>query len=247
MQPRKIVSHEEWLVARKAHLAKEKEFTRARDKLSAERRTLPWVKVEKAYAFDALDGKKTLADLFDGHSQLLVYHFMLGPSWEAGCPSCSLLADHFDGAAVHLAQRDLTLLAVSRAPLPKIEAYKRRMGWRFPWVSSYGSDFNSDYHVSFGPEDEARGEVYYNYATQDFGSDEMPGASVFYRDAKGDIFHTYSAYARGLDILVGAYNFLDLTPKGRDEDALPWPMAWVCRHDEYEDVAKSGSCCHPPR
>jgi predicted dithiol-disulfide oxidoreductase (DUF899 family) len=243
MQPRKIVSRDEWLVARKAHLAKEKELTQARDKLSAERRALPWVKVDKDYVFDTPQGNKSLADLFDGRSQLLVYHFMLGPNWVEGCPSCSLLADHFDGAAVHLAQRDVTLLAVSRAPLPEIEAYKRRMGWRFPWVSSYGNDFNSDYHVSFGPDDEARGEVDYNYATQGFISDEMPGASVFYRDTKGDIFHTYSAYARGLDILIGAYNFLDLTPKGRDEDALPWTMAWVRRHDEYEGVAKSHSCC----
>jgi predicted dithiol-disulfide oxidoreductase (DUF899 family) len=243
MQPRKIVSRDEWLVARKAHLAKEKELTQARDKLSAERRTLPWVKVDKDYIFDTPKEKKSLADLFDGRSQLLVYHFMLGPNWVEGCPSCSLLADHFDGAAVHLAQRDVTLLAVSRAPLPEIEAYKRRMGWRFPWVSSYGNDFNSDYHVSFGPDDETRGEVDYNYATQDFICDEMPGASVFYRDAKGGIFHTYSAYARGLDILIGAYNFLDLTPKGRHEDALPWTMAWVRRHDEYEGVAKSDSCC----
>ena len=243
MQPHKVVSREEWLTARKAHLAKEKEFTRARDKLSAERRALPWVKVDKSYVFDTPEGKNSLADLFNGRSQLLVYHFMLGPGWEEGCPSCSLLADHFDGAAVHLAQRDVTLLAVSRAPLPEIEAYKKRMGWRFPWVSSHGNDFNSDYHVSFGPEDEAHGKVDYNYETRNFVSDEMPGASVFYKDEDGAVFHTYSAYARGLDILIGAYNFLDLTPKGRDEAELPWTMAWVRRHDEYEDGKKPGCCC----
>jgi predicted dithiol-disulfide oxidoreductase (DUF899 family) len=242
MQPHKVVSREQWLAARQAHLAKEKEFTRLRDQLSAERRELPWVRVEKPYVFDTPDGKKSLADLFGGRSQLIVYHFMLGPDWDAGCPSCSLLADHFDGAAVHLAHRDVSFMAVSRAPLPEIEAYKRRMGWRFPWVSSFGSDFNYDYHVSFRP-DPAEGKVSYNYATHDFESDEMPGTSVFTKDAKGDIFHTYSAYARGLDILIGAYNWLDLAPKGRDEAELPWTMAWVRRHDEYEDVKKSDSCC----
>jgi predicted dithiol-disulfide oxidoreductase (DUF899 family) len=240
MQPHKVVSRQDWLVARQAHLAKEKEFTQARDQLSAERRELPWVKVEKPYVFATPDGKQSLADLFGGRSQLIVYHFMLGPGWDAGCPSCSLLADHFDGATVHLAHRDVSFMAVSRAPLPEIEAYKRRMGWRFPWVSSFGSDFNYDYHVSFRPDP---AEVSYNYATHDFESDEMPGASVFTKDAEGDIFHTYSAYARGLDILIGAYNWLDLAPKGRDEAELPWTMAWVRRHDEYEDVKKSESCC----
>jgi predicted dithiol-disulfide oxidoreductase (DUF899 family) len=199
--------------------------------------------VDKSYVFDAPKGKNSLAGLFNGRSQLLVYHFMLGPGWVEGCPSCYFLADHFDGAAVHLAQRDVTLLVVSRAPLAEIEAYKQRMGWRFKWVSSYGNDFNSDYHVSFGPKDEAHGKVDYNYETQNFVSDEMPGASVFYKDATGAIFHTYSAYACGLDILVGAYNFLDLTPKGRDEDALPWTMARVWRHDEYEDAKRAGACC----
>jgi predicted dithiol-disulfide oxidoreductase (DUF899 family) len=239
----KVVSRDEWLIARKAHLAREKEFTRLRDRLSAERRELPWVKVETPYVFDTPGGKRTLGDLIDGRGQLIVYHFMLGPEWEEGCPSCSLLADHFDGAALHLAHRDVTLLAVSRAPLPEIEAYKQRMGWGFPWVSSYGSNFNFDYHVSFRPEDIAKGKVDYNYAIGDFESDEMPGLSVFYQDASGNIFHTYSACARGLDILVGAYNFLDLTPKGRDEAELPWTMAWVRRHDEYEDVKPSGACC----
>jgi predicted dithiol-disulfide oxidoreductase (DUF899 family) len=235
MQPHKLVSREEWLAARKAHLAKEKEFTRARDELSRQRRELPWVKVDKAYAFDGPDGKQTLGDLFDGRSQLIVYHFMFGPGWEQGCPSCSFLADHFDGALVHLAHRDVTLLAVSRAPLPEIEAFKQRMGWRFKWVSSHGNDFNRDYHVSFSKDELADGKVFYNYRMDKFPSEEAPGASVFYKDANGDIFHTYSAYARGLDILAGTYNYLDLVPKGRDEAELPWTMAWIRHHDRYAD------------
>jgi predicted dithiol-disulfide oxidoreductase (DUF899 family) len=242
MQSHRIVSPDEWRKARKAFLAKEKEFTRARDRLSAERRALPWVKVDKAYVFDTPQGKKTLAELFDNRSQLIVYHFMLGPDWEEGCQSCSYLADHFDGATIHLAQRDVTFVAVSRAPLAKIEAFKRRMGWQFPWVSSSGTDFNFDFHVSF-KEDEVGKEVEYNYERQEIDSDEMPGASVFYKDETGAVFHTYSAYARGLDILVGTYNFLDLTPKGRDEDALPWTMAWVRHHDKYEGGKPSHSCC----
>ena len=237
-----VVSRDEWIAARKAHLANEKALTKARDQLSAERRALPWVKVEKNYVFDTPEGKKSLADLFDGRSQLIVYHFMLGPDWGEGCPSCSYLADHFDGAALHLAHRDVTLLAVSRAPLPEIEAYKKRMGWLFAWVSSYGNDFNYDFHVSFRPEQE-EDEVYYNYEICDFESDEMPGASVFIKDPSGAVFHTYSAYARGLDILVGTYNFLDLVPKGRDEAELPWSMAWVRRHDDYDDVRAAKSCC----
>ncbi|MGA9603627.1 MAG: thioredoxin family protein [Methyloceanibacter sp.] len=242
MEPHKIVSREEWTSARKALLAKEKEFTRARDRLSAERRTLPWVKVDKAYVFDTPQGKKTLAELFDGRSQLIVYHFMLGPEWDEGCPSCSFLADHFDGANMHLAQRDVTFIAISRAPLAEIEAFKRRMGWHFPWVSSFGNDFNFDYHVSFA-EDQVGKDGDYNYEQQEIVSDEMPGASVFYKDADGTVFHTYSAYARGLDILLGAYNFLDLTPKGRDEAELPWTMAWVRHHDKYESAKPSHSCC----
>ena len=238
----KVVSRDEWIAARKAHLANEKAFTKARDRLSAERRALPWVKVEKNYLFDTPEGKNSLADLFDGRSQLIVYHFMLGPDWGEGCPSCSYLADHFDGAALHLAHRDVSLLAVARAPLPEIAAYKKRMGWRFPWVSSYGNDFNYDFHVSFRREHK-EGEVYYNYEMGDFESDEMPGVSVFIKDASGAIFHTYSAYARGLDILVGTYNFLDLVPKGRDEAELPWSMAWVRRHDDYDDVEAARSCC----
>jgi predicted dithiol-disulfide oxidoreductase (DUF899 family) len=228
-----IVSEKEWLAARKALLAKEKEFTRARDALSAERRTLPWVKVEKPYVFDTPQGKKTLAELFDGKSQLIIYHFMLGPGWEEGCKSCSYLADHFDGANWHLPHRDATLVVISRAPLSEIEAYKKRMGWRFKWLSSHGNHFNFDYHVSFTKEDEKKNKAYYNYEIGEFINDEMPGLSVFYKDANGDVFHTYSTYARGLDILVGAYNFLDLVPKGRDEDHLDFTMEWVRRHDQY--------------
>jgi predicted dithiol-disulfide oxidoreductase (DUF899 family) len=229
-----IVSPQAWLAARKAHLAKEKEFTRLRDQLSAERRALPWTRVEKAYAFEGPGGTQTLPELFDGRSQLIVYHFMFGPGWEQGCPSCSFVADHFDGARVHLAQRDVTLVAVSRAPLAEIEPFSKRMGWRFPWLSSFGSDFNADYHVSFSKDELAKGEVYYNYGKTAFPSEEAPGASVFYKDPDGAVFHTYSTYARGLDMLVGAYNWLDLAPKGRDEAELPWTMAWVRHHDRYD-------------
>ncbi|MDB5065634.1 MAG: hypothetical protein JWM18_2068 [Chloroflexi bacterium] len=228
-----VVSRDEWLAARTEHLRREKEFSRLRDQLSAERRALPWVRVDKTYTFDTPDGPRTLADLFDGRSQLIVYHFMFAPSWEEGCPSCSLLSDHIDGATVHLAQRDVTLVAVSRAPLDRIEAFRKRMGWRFPWVSSHGSDFNHDHHVSFTEEDRAAGEVDYNFGRRRYTSDELPGVSVFIRDESGDVFHTYSAYARGLDLMVGAYNYLDLVPKGRDEDALDFTMAWVRHHDRY--------------
>jgi len=254
MEPHRIVSEDEWLAARKAHLADEKAFTRARDELSRKRRELPWVKVPKNYVFEGTDGKETLADLFGGKSQLIVYHFMMGPGWEAGCPSCSLLADHFDGAAIHLAQRDVAFVVVSRAPLEQIEAFKRRMGWKFKWVSSFGSDFNYDYHVSFTPEQKAKGPVEYNYQRQDFPSDEAPGASVFHKNEAGELFHTYSCYGRGLDILIGAYNFLDLAPKGRDEDGLAFSMTWVRHHDRYDGAAvdaaasyeqpkTSASCC----
>jgi predicted dithiol-disulfide oxidoreductase (DUF899 family) len=174
--------------------------------------------------------------LFGGKTQLLIYHFMLGPDWEAGCPSCSLLADHFDGAVVHLAQRDVKFLVVSRAPLPQIEAFKRRMGWKFKWVSSFGNTFNYDYHVSFTPEQKASGKVNYNYQDTEFPSDEAPGASMFFKDSSGGIFQTYSCYGRGLDMLIGAYNMLDLAPKGRDEDGLAWSMAWVRHHDRYDSA-----------
>jgi predicted dithiol-disulfide oxidoreductase (DUF899 family) len=231
----KVVPAAEWLAARKEHLAKEKEFTRLRDELSRERRELPWQKVEKEYTFAGPGGQETLATLFEKRSQLMVYHFMFGPGWKEGCQSCSYLADHFDGAAIHLANRDVTLAVVSRATLPEIEAFKKRMGWRFKWVSSFESDFNYDYHVSFTKDEIATGQVYYNYGMAPFPSEEGPGASVFYKDRNGDIFHTYSTYGRGLDILVGAYNFLDLAPKGRDEDGLAFTMAWVRHHDRYTD------------
>jgi predicted dithiol-disulfide oxidoreductase (DUF899 family) len=230
-----VVSHAEWLAARNEFLAKEKEFTRLRDELSRQRRELPWEKVEKTYEFDSAGGKVALADLFDGRSQLIVYHFMFGPGWPQGCPSCSFLADHFDGATIHLANRDTTLVVVSRAPLAEIEAFKKRMGWRFEWVSSFGSDFNFDYQVSFTPEQKASGTIDYNYAPAEFFAEEGPGASVFVRDGAGEVFHTYSSYARGLDILVGTYNFLDLVPKGRDEDGLAFSMSWVRHHDKYDE------------
>lgn len=229
---KEIVSQAEWLVARKDLLRREKEFNRQRDALSAARRDLPMVKVNKEYVFEGSNGKETLADLFEGRSQLIVYHFMFGPGWEEGCKSCSYLADHFDGANWHLPHRDVTLVVVSRAPLAEFAPYKKRLGWRFKWVSSYGSDFNFDYHVSFTPEEEKKNKVNYNYATEEFMSDELPGLSVFYKDESGDVFHTYSTYARGLDTLVGAYNFLDLVPKGRDEDPDS-TMSWVRRHDQY--------------
>jgi len=235
MTAHRIVSQEQWVQARRAHLAKEKQLTRQRDELARERRELPWVRVEKNYVFEAPHGKVPLADLFGGHSQLFVYHFMFGPDWKEGCPSCSFVSDHFDGAVLHLAARDVSLVVVSRAPLAKIEAFKKRMGWRFPWVSSFGNDFNHDYHVSFIPDEKAKGDVYYNYTLQPFPSDEAPGASVFYKDpASGEIFHTYSTYGRGLDPLIGTYTLLDLVPKGRDEDQLPHSMQWVRYHDRYE-------------
>jgi predicted dithiol-disulfide oxidoreductase (DUF899 family) len=232
----KVVSHAEWLTARKGHLAKEKEFTRLRDELSRQRRELPSEKVEKNHTFEGPNGKETLADLFDGRSQLIVYHFMLGPGWTEGCKSCSFLADHFDGTTVHLANRDVTLVVVSRAPYAEIEAFKKRMGWKFKWVSSFGTDFNFDYHVSFTKDEIAKGKVNYNYEMAEFPSEEAPGASVFQRDrASGEIVHTYSSYGRGLDILLGTYNFLDFVPKGRDEEGLAFTMSWVRHHDRYSE------------
>lgn len=231
--PSKVVSGAEWLVARKDLLTREKELTRLRDEVSRHRREMPWVNVDKEYVFDGPNGKETLSDLFDGRSQLIVYHFMFGPDWEEGCKSCSYLADHFDGANWHLPHRDVSFVVISRAPLPKLENYKKRMGWRFKWLSSHGTDFNFDYHVSTTEEEQAKGKMYYNYKTQDWVDEEMPGLSVFYKDKNGDVFHTYSTYARGLDNLVGTYNFLDLVPEGRDEDQLDFTMEWVRRHDQY--------------
>ena len=233
MEQSKVVSPAEWLAARKELLKKEKEFTRLRDEVSRQRRELPWEKVEKSYVFDGPKGKETLADLFGGRSQLIVYHFMFGPDWKEGCPSCSFISDHIDGSVAHLAARDVRLVVVSRAPLAQIEAFKKRMGWRFHWVSSNATDFNYDYQVSTTKEELAKDEVYYNYTMQKFPSDERPGTSVFYKDAAGNIFHTYSSYGRGLDILIGAYNWLDLTAKGRDEQGLAHGMAWVRHHDKY--------------
>jgi predicted dithiol-disulfide oxidoreductase (DUF899 family) len=230
-----IVTRDEWLAARKAHLRNEKALTRMRDLVAAERRALPWVKVEKDYVFDTPDGRKTLADLFDGRSQLIIHHFMFAPDWDAGCPSCSLEADHAEGAIVHLENHDVAYVRVSRAPLEKLAAYRKRMGWKAKWVSSYGSDFNYDFHVSFTREQLEHGKVEYNYGLVD-GYDELPGVSVFRKDQDGQVFHTYSTYARGLDAILGGNHYLDLTPKGRaDGDYPDWPR----RHDEYEDEQRS--------
>jgi len=234
MAQHKVVSQAEWVEARQRFLAQEKEFTRQRDELSRARRELPWVRVEKPYLFEGPDGQESLADLFAGRHQLIVQHFMFDPAWEVGCKSCSFWADGFNGFFPHLERRDLAFVAVSRAPLAKLDAFKRRMGWRFKWVSSAGSDFNQDYQVSDSPEEKATGEAYYNYRLGKF-SGERPGISVFYRDDDGTVFHTYSCYARGLDMLNGAYHYLDLAPKGRDEQDLPYGMAWVRLHDEYRD------------
>src|SRR5215471_2903712 len=227
-----IVSRDEWLAARTALLAKEKEFTRQRDRLSAERRAPPWVKIDKEYVFETLAGRKTLAELFDGRSHLVINHFMLGPGWKEGCVGCSFGADHM-GCLVHLEHHDVTVVVVSRAPFAEIEAYRKRMGWTFTWVSSYGSDFNYDYNVSFSPKELAKGDVYYNYRMTDGGMEELPGLSVFYKDETGNIFHTYSSYARGAEELLTTYMVLDLAPKGRNETGV---MDWVRRHDEYDDV-----------
>jgi len=228
----RVVSHDEWIAARKDFLAKEKEFTRLRDDLSKQRRELPWERVEKEYTFEGPKGKETLSDLFDGRSQLIVYHFMFGPDWDAGCPSCSFWAESFDLNIIHLAHRDITFVAVSRAPFSKIDAYRKRMGWTFKWLSSSGSDFNFDFGVSFTDKQLAKGKVFYNYTMQETPVEEREGTSVFYKEKKGDVFHTYSAYARGIDLLNAAYNYMDLTPKGRDEGDSP--MHWLHRHDEYK-------------
>lgn len=229
----KIVSQEKWVDARKAHLAKEKEFTRLRDQLSAERRQLPWVKIDKEYIFEGSNGKVTLADLFEGRSQLVVYHFMWLWDLDAGCPSCSFVSDNVSGALIHLENHDVKYAAVSRAPFPKLEAFKKRMGWNFNMVSSFESDFNFDYNVSSTDEEMAAGKMYYNYETQSPAFKEAPGLSVFFNDKNGNIFHTYSSFARGLDILLDTYNLLDMTPKGRNEAEI---MDWVRYHDKYENV-----------
>mgnify|MGYP001413433788 CR=1 FL=1 len=242
MESHPIVSREAWLTARKALLAREKEATRLRDAVNAERLALPWVRVDKDYVFDTPAGRRSLADLFAGRSQMIVYHFMLGPDWEAGCPGCSFLADHFDGTLPHLEHHDVTLTAVSRAPLARIAAYKRRMGWRFPWVSSHGSDFNFDFGVSFSPEQLAAGAVDYNFTQTPAADahDELPGLSAFARGADGAVYHSYSSYARGPEELIGTLMILDRAPKGRNEQGT---MSFVRRHDEYEDAPKAAACC----
>ena len=229
-----VVSEKEWLQARKALLEQEKALTRQRDEISRRRRELPWVKVEKDYVFEGPMGRVAFADLFAGRSQLIIYHFMLGPDWEEGCKSCSYLADHFDATRIHLAHRDVTFAVVSQAPMPRIAAFQKRMGWRFPWVSAFDNSFQTDYGVHF-TQAELAGEINYNYGKTRFPVEEAPGLSVFYKDEAGNIFHTYSTYARGLDALVGTYQFLDLVPKGRDEAGLAFSMAWVRHHDKYGD------------
>ena len=231
-----VVSPEKWLAARRELLREEKEFTKFRDRLAARRRELPWVKVEKPYVFESPRGRVALADLFEGRSQLIVYHFMFGPGWEEGCKSCSFVSDHLAPAVVHLQARDVAFAAISRAPLAEITPFKERMGWTFNWVSSHGNDFNRDYHVSFTAAELAKGKVDYNYGMTDFPVEEAPGLSVFARAANGEVYHTYSTYSRGLDLLIGTYNLLDLVPMGRDEDSEA-TMSWVRYHDRYGQPA----------
>lgn len=243
-----VVTRDRWIAERKLLLAREKELMQLHDRIARERRALPWVRVDKHYVFEGLEGRRTLAELFDGRRQLVVQHFMFAPGWEQGCKSCSFMADHIDGMNVHLAQRDVTMLAVSRAPLADIERFRRRMGWKFKWVSSHGTDFNRDFDVSFAPEALARGEVYYNYAVRPAQQEEMPGISVFCKDDEGDVFHAYSTYGRGVELMMGTYGILDITPKGRDEDTLSYPMEWIRHHDRYEPAAPAkaaapGACC----
>lgn len=236
-----VLPHDQWIEARKELLEKERELTHHMDEVNAARRALPWEKVTKDYRFHGPSGEMKLADLFDGKRQLIVYHFMYAPGWEEGCVGCSFLSDHIDGARQHIAHADAKLMAISRGTLPELEAFKKRMGWGFDWVSSHGSDFNTDYGVSFSPELVETGDVGYNYATSKGAYEELPGVSVFYKDEEGNVFHTYSAYARGLDILVGTLRFLDLVPKGRCDGNGP-EDSWLKHHDKYESAAKE-SCC----
>ena len=235
IENRKVVSQKEWLVIRKKLLAKEKKFSKVRDELNLQRRELPWVKIEKDYAFDARTGKVKLGDLFLSKSQLIIYHFMFGPGWKEGCEHCSFWADHFDSVNIHLGQRDTAFAVVSRAPLKEIEPFKKRMGWQFRWVSSFKTDFNFDFHVSFTPEQVKSGVIPYNYGKYQWPIDEKEGASAFYRDKNGDIYHTYSTYERGIDLMNTTYNFLDLTVKGRDENSES-PQDWVRYKDEYQNA-----------
>jgi predicted dithiol-disulfide oxidoreductase (DUF899 family) len=242
-----VVTPDRWIAERKKLLAREKELTRLYDQVAGQRRAMPWVRVEKDYVFDTPVGSRTLADLFEGRSQLVVQHFMLGPGWGEGCPSCSYMADHADGMTVHLAQRDISFVAVSRAPMAEIETFHRRMGWKFKWVSSHGNDFNFDFHVSFTPEEKKKDEVYYNFGVQAYEHDELPGISVFYKNRKDEVFHTYSAYRRGVEVMMGAYFMMDLTPRGRDEEGLGYGMEWVRHHDSYEPAPavpiRGHGCC----
>ena len=230
----RVVSHAEWLAASEKFLVKEKEFTRKRDELSRMRRELPWERVEKNYVFDGPNGKETLAALFENRSQLIVYHFMFPPEWSEGCKHCSFWADSFNGIPIHLNHRDVTFVAVSRAPFDKIEAFRKRMGWSFKWLSSFNTDFNYDFQASFGEDDLKRGTAYYNFGQLDPGMTDREGTSVFYKDEGGNIFHTYSTYARGIDLMNAAYNYLDLAPTGRDEENLSASQAWVRHHDRYD-------------
>jgi predicted dithiol-disulfide oxidoreductase (DUF899 family) len=244
-----VVSKDRWVAERKALLAREKELTRLQDQIAEERRALPWERVDKNYVFDTPEGRRSLADLFEGRRQLMVKHFMLGPGWKEGCPSCSFMADHVDGMNVHLAHRDTSFVAISRAPLAEIERFRQRMGWQFKWVSSNANDFNFDFAVSFKAEEMARGEVFYNYGPVPSRGEEAPGVSVFYKDDAGDVFHTYSTFGRGVEVMMGTYDLLDLTPKGRDERDVDYKMEWVRHHDRYEPqpaakaAATAGSCC----
>ncbi len=242
-----VASRDDWLTQRRALLAREKELTHLGDQVARDRQALPWVRLDKTYTFDTPAGRRTLADLFEGRHQLMVQHFMLAPGWEEGCKSCSFMADHLVGAQIHLEQRDLTLLLVSRAPLAEIERFRQRMGWDFPWASAHDSDFNHDFAVSFPPESRVDGEVFYNYGMTAFPQEEAPGISFFYKDDAGDVFHTYSTFGRGVEAMMGTtYNLLDMAPKGRDEDALAYTMAWVRHHDRYESApapAVAASCC----
>jgi predicted dithiol-disulfide oxidoreductase (DUF899 family) len=239
-----ILADAAWLEARRSLLAREKELTHLRDQVARERRALPWRRITTDYVFDTPEGKRSLSELFAGRRQLMVQHFMFGPGWEQGCPSCSFMADHTDGMNIHLAHRDITFVAVSRASLPEIERFRRRMGWQFDWVSSHGNAFNRDFAVSFTEEELASGAVYYNYGKGPFPAEEAPGISVFCKDDAGQVFHTYSTFGRGVEVMMGAYLLMDLTPKGRDEREVPYKMEWVRHHDRYEPVAGAGGCAH---
>jgi predicted dithiol-disulfide oxidoreductase (DUF899 family) len=243
-KPHAVVPGEQWVQERKALLVREKELMRLHDQIAGERRALPWVRIDKDYVFDAPEGRRSLADLFEGRRQLVVQHFMFTPGAEQGCAHCSYMADHTDGALAHLAQRDVTLVAISRAPLADLERFRQRMGWHFKWVSSGDGDFNYDFNVSFTPEEIAQGEVYYNYKKQVFPHPDAPGVSVFCKDDAGEVYHTYSTYGRGVEVMMHTYNFLDLTPMGRNEEGLPYTMAWVRHHDRYRPTGATSSCCH---